>query len=103
MPREDGFAWSSPLLEAHQVSDQLLHVGVAVHFAELTVEKPISVSFGPGRSEDKKELKRCGFKTREKQTFKTAPSRKEAPKQRLARICANLTKFHTHTKKGQIL
>lgn len=65
MPREDGFGWSLPLLEAHQLFDELLHVGIAIHFAELTVEKPISVCLGPGRLEEKKEMKRCGFKTRE--------------------------------------
>lgn len=57
------------------------------------------MSLSPGRSEDKKGVKRHGFKTREEQAFKTAPSRKEDPKdgQEFVPI------WQSFTKKGQIL
>lgn len=52
-PQPGGWGWwSLPLLEAHQVFDQLPHVGVAVHLAELAVEEPVSVSLAPGRREE---------------------------------------------------
>lgn len=59
--------------------DQLPHVGIAIHLAELTVEEPISMSLSPGRVKEKKEVKSHGFQATE-QTFKTAPSRKRVPK-----------------------
>lgn len=49
LPQEGGCGWSSPVLEAHQVLDQLPHVGVAVHLAELAVEEPVCVALRPAR------------------------------------------------------
>lgn len=69
LPQEGGCGWCSPVLEAHQVLDQLLHVGVAVHLAELAVEEPVRVALHPaGWSREKggsKGLK--WFKTTQEQ------------------------------------
>lgn len=48
--------------------DQLPHVGVAVHLAELAVEEPVSVSLAPGRSRGN-----GSEEVGEERAFKTAP------------------------------
>lgn len=54
--------WSSPVLEAHQVLDQLLHVGIAVYLAELTVEEPVCMALHPACWNSEGGLKRNGLK-----------------------------------------
>lgn len=80
LPQEGGCGWSSPVLEAHQVLDQLPHVGVVVHLAELAVEEPVCVALRPARWNSKggsrgmvsnrtrKGIKHCCLKARESQT-----------------------------------
>jgi len=87
-----GFSSSLPLLEAHQVFHQLLHVSIVIHLAELTVKKPISMSLSP--RDEKERMKDTVLKVEKKGHLKLLSQGKEGPRQRRVRMRADLAKLY---------